>query len=311
MTMHTRRNAPPPSDLDDEFGSWDAEAAEQERADAQADGKYFTFDVGENAIRILPPPVGGKSPFFTYHQHVVDVVDNENKPRKMFFVCPERTTDAEGNTAPCAVCAEGRRLESSGNRHDGDAARGYFPSKRAAAWILNRNISPDRQRPVLCEMPFKTVYMPIVNMGPGKRGGCNFTHPITGRDVLVDRTGTQMTDTRYTARLDTEPTQMAPTLDRIRTMLAGLPPLASQLRWLSPDDIETVMNGYMPEDQGEAQAAQEARAVTRKPAPALPQERPGRAPAAAPRAAVPARAKVKVHTAQDDDFIDLDDDLAQ
>jgi hypothetical protein len=166
------------------YGSYDEDAAkaEQETLDRSGGGDFIKLRAGRNVLRFLPPPAGSKTPFVITHQHFVQF---PGMTKATSFNCPEQMA-----RRPCPVCAEVRRLRSTGNPADYELAGEYFARLRVYANVI------DRDAPDLGPRPFaygKTIHEALIKL----REDGDFTNPEEGFDIVIHKKGEGL-NTEYT-----------------------------------------------------------------------------------------------------------------
>jgi len=165
------------------YGSYEEAAADQEKQAMQGD--FMTLSVGRNVIRILPPKAGVRSPFFVVHEHYIEMTGRD----AVKFTCPRMHAKRH-----CIACAKAEELRATGNQVDRDRAGSLFPRKRIYTNVLDRNAQ--EQGPKI--LPFgKTIHEKLIAIRKDPDAGGDFTHPMTGFDIIIERTGTGKRDTRY------------------------------------------------------------------------------------------------------------------
>jgi hypothetical protein len=172
------------------YGSYDIEAADTEHEDlSRGGGNYMKLEVGRNVVRFLPPPPGRNTPFVTTFQHFLNL---PGIAEPVIFNCP-RLMARRG----CPACAKGEKLKATGNPKDADAARDFWSSRRVFASVVDRN--DEDAGPKILGFG-KMIHEALVAIRRDEDAGGDFTHPEEGFDVIIERTGSGKTDTRYTVR---------------------------------------------------------------------------------------------------------------
>tara|TARA_A100001391_G_scaffold190976_1_gene164019 strand:- start:480 stop:1226 length:747 start_codon:yes stop_codon:yes gene_type:complete len=169
-----------------QYNEWSAEAAAQELAQATRqtnNSEIMRLKVGRNVVRFLPMAEGMPSPFQVVWQHFIQTDD---KP--IVFPCPWRMEQKR-----CPICDEGNRLSRTGNPVDKESARKMWPSMRVFANAIDKN--DIEAGPKVVAMP-RTVYEELISIRTDADAGGDFTHPETGFDIIIERTGTGLS-TRY------------------------------------------------------------------------------------------------------------------
>jgi hypothetical protein len=171
-----------------EYGGYEVEAAEQEDEDLSKSGSsnFMKLNVGDNVVRILPPPVGRKSPFFTAFQHFLDLPGYDGP---IVFNCPRMMARQF-----CPACAKSDKLRSSPSKQDQDAARDFWSSRRIYVNVIDR--ADEDAGPKILAIG-KTIHEALVAIRKSDPDEGDFTHPETGFDINIQRQGTGKNDTKY------------------------------------------------------------------------------------------------------------------
>ncbi len=169
------------------WGSYEPEAAAEEQAvlDEQGGGGFFKFAAGRNVLRFLPPPVGQRSPFVMTHQHYITPPGQQ---QAVSFNCPR----VMGKRA-CFACAHADKLKATGNKADFDEAKQFFPKLRVYANVIAR-ANPEAGPQVAAFG--KMVHEALVALRADEDAGGDYTHPLDGFDIIVEKTGSGL-DTKY------------------------------------------------------------------------------------------------------------------
>jgi len=210
------------------YGTYEIDAADQEHEDlSRSGGQFMRLEVGRNVVRFLPPPAGRSTPFVTTFQHFLNL---PGVPDAIVFNCPRLMI-----RRPCPACAKGDKLKASGNPRDQEAARDFWASRRVFACVIDRQ---DEDAGVKILGFGKMIHEALVAIRRDEDAGGDFTHPVDGFDIVIERTGSGKNDTRYTVRaarsssplgndewIDQQPNlrhlAKVPTLDEIRAMVQG------------------------------------------------------------------------------------------
>jgi hypothetical protein len=168
------------------YGEWGDDAAKQDAAASTAGSKAFLKLVeGDNVMRFLPPKIGRPSPFAVTYSHYVELPTGD----KVSFNCPRMMAKRS-----CIVCAKGDQLRSSRSAADQKAGKRLFPRLRVYANVIDRNAE---EKGVQILAFGKGVMEDLTGIRQNPRKGGNFTHPETGRDIIIGRKGTGQFDTEY------------------------------------------------------------------------------------------------------------------
>lgn len=217
------------------YGSYDLDAANEEHDDLSraGGGQFMKLEVGRNVVRLLPPPVGRRSPFVTTYQHFLDIPGRDGP---VVFNCPRMM-----ERRPCPACAKGDRLRATGNQKDAEAARDFWASRRVFANVIDR--SDEDAGPKVLGFG-KTVHEALVAIRRDEDAGGDFTHPIDGFDIIIERVGTGKMDTRYKVF----PARRSSSIgDKAEEWIAVQPDLRALARVPTLDEIKAQVRG----DSGE------------------------------------------------------------
>jgi hypothetical protein len=222
------------------WGDYDLDAAAEEKEALAKEGSagFMKLEVGKNIARIFPPAPGRKTPFLVVYQHYVDLPDGG----RYSFPCPRMMAKRQ-----CPVCSEAATLARSKNSADNQRARDLAPKRRVFAVVLNRK--DESAGPQILGFG-KTIHEALVALRQDEDMGGNYTHPIKGIDVVIERTGNGKFDTKYTVNLARKPRPIvndAALMDQLREQMPDLTRLA-----LVPDndEIEAKLNGEEPPSRG-------------------------------------------------------------
>lgn len=146
---------------------------------------------GRNVLRVLPPPVGDKRPFKVFWVHGVGSGANFRS-----FQCPEKTLNE-----PCPACEKVSELYRTGVQADREMAN-KMRAKREAYCNVVDMAHPEKGVQVLrvAEGTYRDLLGFMVPDDKTGEPGINFTHPITGMRVIIERTGTDR-NTKYKCTL--------------------------------------------------------------------------------------------------------------
>lgn len=230
---------PPPSDPGAlvAFGSYDQEAATAEAEQASKDasgGDWYNLKDGPNVLRILPPRPGGRSPFRIRWRHWLDLPNGES----VKFNCPQKMTGEH-----CPVCERAEQMKTSADRTERDRGYAMSPQRQAIATVIDRS-NPDKG-PQLVQFPGKSVYDPLVNMRNDPRGGGDFTHPLSGFDVIIKRSGSGKKKTRYEVLPDRNNSQLADTVEQMNDWIMSQPDIAAYCGAPTSQEIRDMISEAM------------------------------------------------------------------
>jgi hypothetical protein len=233
--------AKPNNELQALFEDFNQEALTQEREEQEQDdaanSKRIKLAEGKTVLRILPARRGqGPRPWRTFFQHRVEIPGAANA---VIFTCPRMEAKL-----PCPVCTQVRRMEASSNRVDKDRAFKMSAKRRHVCNALYR--SAIESGPKLFEFG-KTVYDKLCELRDEDGGhGVNFSHPITGSDIVIIRTGTKL-DTEYSITPDLKgPRPITDDAAQLKTILETMHDLESEVAPLPEEELTRRLNGEAP-----------------------------------------------------------------
>lgn len=301
-TKRGERKMPEKKEAIVNYGTYTEESADAEKRELAAGRSFMKLEVGDNYVRFLPPPVGSTSPFVIASQHFF----RPNPVAKPVVVNCPRVMEQK----PCPICKKADEL-SKGNKLDQQAAKSLWPRRRIYANVIDRK--NERSGPLVLAFG-KLLHEDIIAYRKNKAFG-DFTHPVTGYDFLIQRSGTGQFDTEYRVM----PAERC-ALGDMSLVSGGAAPGGSALSWienqadlskyeivLSYDEIrEAIARAMEGEDseQEEPTQAPPARQLPRQP------QQPPRQPQQQAQRPAPSAAAPRARTMQDDvgAFGDFDDD---
>lgn len=145
----------------------------------------------------------------------------------------------------CAICRKCKELKSTGSKTDRDLAYAWSAQQRYFAQVVNLEKLDEGWK--VWEFG-DGIFLDILKITSSEDTGGDVTHPVTGRNLIVDRTGTGMKDTRYKV-LPSMKSSKFPKPELLSTMM-DLDVLSTV--W-EPDRMEAALRGeYSPADKEEA-----------------------------------------------------------
>jgi gp32 DNA binding protein like len=172
------------------FGDFSIEEAEREMMEMEkmsGSRDYMKLVVGRNIIRILPPKdAAGRSPFQLVMEHFLRLPGAQ---RPVVFACPTVTAKQR-----CPACEHAQRLRASGNPADRELAYDMSAKMRVYCNVINRK-EPEKGPQIL---PIgKTIYEQLLSIRKDEDAGGNYSDPLNGFDIVIERKGTGKNDTEY------------------------------------------------------------------------------------------------------------------
>lgn len=256
------------------------------------DVTYFTPRVGDNTVRILPPPPDADWRMFNspraqepgpYHYGINLAVHYDIGADKSAYLCLAKT---KGEA--CPLCEERDRANQAGEEELADALK---PSYRVAVWVIDR--AQESKGPMLWNLPAgldKDISKLTIDAGTGEL--LPVDSPEDGYDLSVVREG-QGLKTQYKGlQFSRKPSPLSDDPADADRWLAWIiaHPLDSCLQFFEHDYIAKVYEGQPPPKAGGEEAERASRTATRpavaaKPAAPAATAKPGIKPRIVPRTA--------------------------
>ena len=217
-----------------QYGSYEVEAAdsEQEALDQSSASDFMKLEVGNNIVRILPPPVGVKSPFVMVHQHFIQLPGMDHPAS---FACPRMMAKK-----PCPVCQKVTQLRATGNPADYDMAGEFLARLRVFVNVIDRKNEAYGPR----TLGFgKTIHEPLIELRRNEDAGGDYTHPIKGFDINIKRKGTGKNDTEYSVHASRKSGPLSDDPDQMQDWLTSQPDNSKYARILEWDAIMKMIGG--------------------------------------------------------------------
>lgn len=214
------------------WGDWGDDQAKADTSLTKAGQKnYLKLTVGDNIVRFLPPKPGKATPLTATFNHFIEMPDG----RKVSFNCPRMMAQR-----PCVACTKAQQLSESRSAVDKNAAKRMFPKLRVFANVVDRN---SEALGVQVYGFGKTIMDELTSIRNNPRKGGNFTHPITGRDIIISRSGTTQNDTRYSVSPDIQATPLHQDSATVDFWLNTAYDLTSFAEVLDDETIRAKLNG--------------------------------------------------------------------
>lgn len=215
------------------YGSFDIEAAEEEaKQSKQGSGNIIRkLEEGIHKFRFLPPRVGETSPFLVTFEHFFNVGPNKS----VSFNCPREMARQQ-----CPVCMEVARYEASGTPADKALADDRRARRYVWAVVLDR--SDASMVPKMFRFG-KTIHEKL--LGIRTKHKINFVDPMTGIDIVIERTGKGKNDTEYTVMMDPDgKSPLAESEEQMIDVLTAAPNMHETVgRVLSLEAINAKLSG--------------------------------------------------------------------
>lgn len=219
-----------------EFGEYSDAAAAKEREDLDSErsGSFISIKEGRTQLRILPPPKGQSSPFSVSHKHYIYPPGQD---RPIIVSCPRIATKGKEY---CPACEKAFELDRSGNPMDKKLASQLYPKRRVYCNVIDRK-SPESG---IQTWSFgKTIHDVLNGYRNDPEEPCDFTHPINGYDIVINRKGTGKNDTEYRVTLAIKPTQLADTIEEINDLITNQQSLEKYVSLPSDTEILAALEG--------------------------------------------------------------------
>jgi hypothetical protein len=154
---------------------------------------FLKLSEGRSVVRILPALPGKgygpnkNSPFRTVFTHFLRKPGEKDA---LTSACPNKEANQH-----CVACEIANKLKTSGNKADANLAYDFFAKRRVYVSVIDRE---DPEKGVQVLGVGKTVHEALVKIRKDVDAGGDFTDPVNGFDIIIERKGTGKTDTEYT-----------------------------------------------------------------------------------------------------------------
>jgi hypothetical protein len=231
----------------------------KEESDKSRESRFMKITAGKNVIRMLPARagVGQKYPWVILWRHEVPV-PGLDWPVK--FPCPRLHEKRH-----CRVCATSKQLLSAAasirntidRKVQEDRAKALEPKRKLLANAFKRNEIANG--PKLWEFG-KMIEAQLIGIRDpdGLAGGVNFSHPVTGHDLIVMKTGEKLS-TDYKVREMNTPSPVLDDASELREFLAQMPNLQAEIAPPSDEEIAERLQGKSNDRGGARNVASPAR----------------------------------------------------
>lgn len=163
---------------------------QQELAEKRSRAGFLKTPEGKTMVRMAPPwKVDAELPIKEVWLHKMKDPNDLQAPPKMSVPCV-----AKNHGKSCLICKRCKELRATGAQTDKDLAFHWGAQQRYFAQVVNLEKLDDGW--VLWEFGPKIFDDLLDILGTEDKGG-DVTHPVTGRNLLIDRTGTGVKDTKY------------------------------------------------------------------------------------------------------------------
>lgn len=219
------------------FGTFtdDGLNASSQEADALSGSNYVSLDVGDTALRFMPPPEGKNSPFRITAIHYVKSPSDPEK--SLVFACPRVELKA-----PCAVCARAQQLSKEPNPVVRQEAKDLECKMRILANVMNRS-NPSAGVRILGFG--KSIFDQLKSLRRNPRLGGDYTNPLSdGFDVVITRTGTGKNDTKYIVSADRNTSPLAATVEEMQELIDNQHDLDAEVVAVVPEQLVAAFGGH-------------------------------------------------------------------
>lgn len=246
------------------------------KADAAKIAKtdYVKINAGRNVIRILPGPKGSDGPFRTIWQHFLRGTTNN----LTVVNCPQKEQGLY-----CPVCDHAETLKHSVAKTDQAMGKDIEAKSTVLCYAIHRNPSKDDKALGVLRLPFG-VYSKILTLrfdpevieafeentqqSVNPEEGVDFTHPAFGFDIVIEKTGSGKTGTKYEAKAVIVRLGKTPAMDNIDDLKMALkkrPNLELLAAVLSETELRAALDaaaGTAPEGEADQKALPEGTVTT-------------------------------------------------
>ncbi len=185
--------------LEDLFDTPDANATDEAVSAVSSSGQMLpALEQGDTMLRMLPPPKrqDGSRVSLAWEVTSRHYIEFRDRPKAVVFNCPNRMAQRV-----CPACEKLAELRSTGKQSDYQLAANFLPSIRCYAIVINR--AKPEEGPKIWAFGKKIHEQLSVLL---KR--TNFTHPLSGYDLIINRAGVKR-KTVYRVDMLTQSTPLA------------------------------------------------------------------------------------------------------
>jgi len=282
-----------------DYGHVDIAKAQEEQDATSGGNSFWKPQDGDNIIRVLPGHIGRDLPWESFYQHFINNVSLPNGRAiwscpKMFAQKLDVNFDPECELPHCKGCdAFHDAISKAEGESEVEEAEKLEAKFRCECSIIDRSAPKKGIQVYGFGVQIRNEMLKILKTAPSRATlGGNFSHPVNGFDLILNKTGTGRTGTKYTLRAAREVSPLVESESRMLDLLRAMPDLAKRAAPCSQEDIYKKL-GLGPVPRAQLPAAVQSRAAV-TPTQAAPV-------AEAPKAA-PAAAKKKTRTIADDDI---------
>lgn len=198
------------------------------------DVQFYTPKVGDNVLRILPPPPDKRAAWRSYG--VVLYIHYGIGVDEGAYLCLDKM---KGD--PCPVCEERTRAKSEG---EDDLAQALRPTGRVAVYVVDRD--QEGKGPLIWNMP-PTLDSDICGLAVDKKSGEIYPvdNPDAGYDITFSRTGQGMLTKYSSIQIDRRPSPLSEDPATAERWLAYVcdHPLDEKLVFHDTDHIRATFGG--------------------------------------------------------------------
>jgi len=212
-----------------EFQEYTLEEAQEIDKTLAGSAQFYKIKQGRNIVRFIPAQPGKKW-YVSFWRHFINKPDGTS----MSFACPARNA-----SQPCPVCEHANRLQNSGSKADSQLAGNFWPGKTYLANVIDRE-DPDAG-PKIIRMG-KKIMDQLNSLRKNEDMGGDFSHPLQGFDVNIERTGTTKNDTEYKVQGSRKTSPLGPDEDTMQTWIDTVHELEPFAEIKSFADIQEMMS---------------------------------------------------------------------
>lgn len=199
------------------WGTVDLGDIEKARDEAKRGGEFFSFENGDNQVRILPPRIGEKLTVVTFKHFFVTV-----SGKKMGANCARQMSKGR-----CVVCEHAAKLKATGIQADYVAGDEMYAGMKSVWNVLDRAHPEAGVQMMQLGKKAHDALLAIIER-ESKRN-IHMTDPYRGFDIIINKTGEKM-QTTYAVSADRVESALAATDEEILQLVNDQPSLAEQLR---------------------------------------------------------------------------------
>lgn len=199
-------------------------------AAAAFDKRYFKARVGANRVRLVK--VGDSTGIDIVQRHFITTME-EGQERRKNFACLRVHSKSS-----CPACERAQYLRQLGDPASMELAKKWDPKPAAFVTLVDR--AAEQEGPKMFAMG-KMLFDDIMALSDGE-DGFELFNPFEGHDLIIKRTGTGQTDTRYTVTVAKTPSPLG-TEEQLEEWIHQMPDIRKLAGFMDYESASRMVGG--------------------------------------------------------------------